>query len=172
MAIRNRSEGASALTFFWGGGSKGCPSVRQLPDSLQSPLPSQALLSVSQASTASPTMLELCGKSRAQTPVLERVQQEKEGHRPLMFIGSVSKEHVWGPLAAHLLSLERSHPSLHSALGPKIFPCLGAGRCCSRAGLDTSQYPCAPLQRQPLHTPESQKRGRARRSWAGSAEPP
>lgn len=57
--------------------------------------------------------------------------------------------------------------SLHSALGTlghNIFPCLSAQRCYSRIVLDT-QYPCPPLQRQSLHTLESQKQGRARRIW-------
>lgn len=118
-----------------------------------------------------------CGEgctATAQTPVLERVRQEKEVHRLLMFI-AVSPKSMSGVLVNPSSCPSRDHThSLHSALGTlgcNTLPCMSAWRRCSRTGLDTPQNPCPPLQRWPLHTLESQKQGRARRSWVGSAEP-
>lgn len=112
----------------------------------------------------------------AQTPVLERVQQEKEVQRPLMFIGSVSKEHGWGPCAPQLLSLKRSHPL--SALcfrypGSQHIPLHECSETKQQDWPGRSPEPLSPTpETATAHTLESQKQGRGRRSWVGSAEPP
>lgn len=150
--------------FRGGGGMRGALGLPQLSASLQSPPPSQTLLSVHHAGVASPGVSGLHRQSRG------RHQRGSRKGR----LGDTEPSHSQaaspngmpgGPCTPHLLPVEGSCP-----LSAPCFGCPRSQRIPLSGSLEMlqqgwpghpPQHPSSPCQRQPHRTSGSQEQGRA-----------